>query len=103
MTFLRPPTEADVPEIARIAGEDWPEPIDPDLVRRWWSAPGFDPELDARIEPGAYAHVVAFDTTRAWIDLRGHPSPALIDWEEQRARERGSRVLTGAWMPAATR
>ena len=101
MSSLRAPTEADVPEIARIASEDWPEPTDQDLVRRWWSSPGFDREHDARIETGAYAHVLAFDETRAWIDLRGRPSHALIDWAEERARERGSRVLTGAWMPAA--
>ena len=100
MSHLRAPTEADVPEIARIASEHWPEPTDADLVRRWWSAPGFDRELDACIEPGAYAHVLAFDETRAWIDLRGQPSPALLDWAEGRAGERGDRVLTGAWMPA---
>ena len=35
--------------------------------------------------------------TRQWINLRGHPSAALVDWAEHRARELGGRILSGSW------
>jgi ribosomal protein S18 acetylase RimI-like enzyme len=94
---LRVPTEADVPEILRLLAEDWPEPPSPDSVRRLWTTPGFDRELDARLEEGACAAVVDLGNGSVWIDLRGRPSPALFDWAEARARERSSRVLSGGW------
>ena len=97
MSAPRVPVGADVEEVARIMSAHWPEPVDPDQVRRAWSAPGFERERDARIEPGAYAQVDALDTDRQWINLRGHPSAALVDWAEHRARERGGRILSGAW------
>ena len=79
--------------------EYWPEPAYDDLVRRTWSAPAFDLERDARLEPGAYADVgsFAFGDERVWIDLRGRPSAALIDWAEARAGRKGSRLLAGSW------
>ena len=97
MSAPRAPVEADAAEVARVMSAHWPEPVDPDQVRQAWSAPGFDRERDARIEPGAYAHVDAIDTDRQWINLRGHPSAALVDWAEHRARERGGRILSGSW------
>lgn len=97
MSAPRAPAEADAEEVARVMSAHWPEPVDPDQVRQAWSAPGFDRERDARIEPGAYAHVDAIDADRQWINLRGHPSAALVDWAERRARERGGRILSGSW------
>ncbi len=95
---LRVPTDEDVDEIARIMSQHWPEPADADLVRRQWSAPGFDRERDARVEPGGYAYVDGLDEARVWINLRGSPSPELVDWAEQRARERGGRIWSGTWI-----
>ena len=76
----------------------WPEPVDDEQVRHAWSSPSFDRDDDARIETGAYAHVDALDNSRVWINLRGHPSAELVDWAEQRAHERGGRVLSGSWV-----
>jgi mycothiol synthase len=95
---LRVPTDGDAVEVARIASEQWPEPVDEDGVRRWWSAPGFDVQRDARVEPRAYAHVDAIDGDRVWIDLRGRPTNELVDWAVERARQRGGRVLSGSWV-----
>ena len=95
---LRAPTDADVVEVARVMSEGWPEPVDADQVRQAWSSPGFDPERDARVEPGAYAHVDVIDAGRLWINVRGRPSSALLDWAENRARERGGRILSGSWV-----
>lgn len=88
-----------MPVVVRLMSEFWPEPAYDDLVRRTWSAPAFDREHDARLEPDAYADVgsVAFGDERVRIDLRGRPSAAMIDWAEARAREKGSRLFAGAW------
>ena len=94
---LRVPTEADVPEILRLLAQDWPEPPSPDSVERLWTTPGFDRELDARLEEGACAAVIDLGNGSMWIDLRGRPSPALLDWAERRARERSPRALSGSW------
>ena len=97
MSELRSPTDADVEDVVRLISEHSPEPVDAELVRQEWSAPGFDRERDARIEPDAYAQVESFDEGRVWIDLHGRPSAALADWAEDRARERGGRILSGSW------
>jgi mycothiol synthase len=97
VSTIRVPTEADVPEVARIMSEHWPEPVDEDLVRVKWSGPSFDLERDARIEPEAYADVHLLGDDRAWIDARGRPSRALLDWAEARAAEMASRSLAGSW------
>jgi mycothiol synthase len=94
---MRAPTEADLPEILRLMAEGWPEPVDADTVTRTWASPGFDPELDARLEEGACAAVVDLGNGSVWIDLRGRPSPALLDWAEARARKRSPRMLSGWW------
>jgi mycothiol synthase len=95
---FRAPTESDVGDVARLMSIGWPEPVDEHDVRRAWSAPGFDLARDARIDPGAYAAVDALDDGRVWINLRGRPSAALVDWAELRASERGGRVLSGSWV-----
>lgn len=97
MSAMRAPTDEDGAAVARIASEHWPEPVDEGTIERWWSAPGVDRDRDARLEPAAYAQVDAMDGERVWIHLRGDPSPALLDWAESRALERGGRVLSGAW------
>lgn len=97
VTTMRAPTEADLPTILRLMAEGWPEPADADSVRRLWESPAFDLELDARLEASACAVVVDLGNGSAWIDLRGRPSPAMLDWAEARARERSPRVLSGGW------
>ncbi len=95
---LRAPTEEDVPKVVRLMSEHSPEPTDAHAVRRRWSAPSLDREVDARTESHAYAAVADLGNERVWVDLHGDPSRALVDWAESRARERGSRLLAGAWM-----
>jgi mycothiol synthase len=95
---MRVPVETDMPEVARLMSVGWPEPVDVHQVRQAWSSPGFDPQLDARIEREAYAHIDAIDEGRVWINLRGNPSVELVDWAVERARARGGRVLSGSWV-----
>jgi len=96
-TALRAPTDADVEDVVRLMSEHAPEPVDADLVRQEWSAPGFDRDRDARVEPGAYAQVESLDQSRVWVELHGLPSAGLADWAERRAADRGGRVLSGSW------
>lgn len=93
----RPPRDADLPEVVRLMSAHWPEPIDEESVRRAWTAPAVDVEQDARIEPGCYALVQGLDDDRVWLDVRGCPSEALLDWAEARAAAKGRRLFTGAW------
>jgi mycothiol synthase len=74
-----------------------PEPIDEGTVLRSWTAPGVDLERDARLTCDSYAFVTDLGGGRAWLELRGVPSPALLDWGEARAAEKGRRILSGAW------
>jgi ribosomal protein S18 acetylase RimI-like enzyme len=94
---LRAPTDDDVAEVVRLMSEHSPEPADEDFVRSRWSSPTFELERDARIEAGAYADVHALGNERVWIDVRGSPSPTLLDWAETRAQELGRRLFAGAW------
>jgi mycothiol synthase len=94
---LRAPTEDDVPKVVRLMSAHSPEPADADTVRRRWSTPSFDVEVDARTESHAYAAVEDLGDERVWIELHGDPSRDLVDWAESRGRERGSRLLAGAW------
>lgn len=93
----RAPTDDDVLEVVRLMSEHWPEPADEDLVRRLWSSPSFDLERDARLDSDSYADVEDFGEGRVWIDLRGSPSQAILDWAEDRASEIGRRFLAGGW------
>ena len=95
---LRVPNEDDAKEIARLLSESSPEPVGPDSVMRDWTFPGVQLELDARIGPGSYAFVDGFGDGRVWIELAGRPTTELLDWAEGRARELGSRFLSGGWM-----
>ena len=94
---LRAPTEADLPEVVRLMSEGWPDPIDPDSVRRVWTSPGVRLELDARFEGHAYALVEDLGNGCVWLDVRGRPSAELLDWAEARGREKSPRVLCGGW------
>jgi ribosomal protein S18 acetylase RimI-like enzyme len=77
--------------------ESWPEPIDADAVRLGWTAPGVEVALDARLEERSYAIVEDLGNGSVWIDLRGSPSAAMLDWAEGRAAEKSARVLAGGW------
>ena len=82
-------------EVARLLSEGSPEPVG----RRASCATGrvrSQIELDARLGPGSYAFVDGFGDGRVWIDVDGHPTAELLDWAESRARELGSRLISGA-------
>ena len=83
--------------VARLASQHSPEPATEDEVRRDWLAPGFELEHDARLDDAAYVAVDAFGDGRVWIDVHGHPSSEMIEWGEARARQKGSRLLSGGW------
>jgi mycothiol synthase len=93
----RPPTDEDLPAVVRLMSEDWPEPTDADRVRRSWAAPGVEVDLDARLEERSYVFVEELGNGGVWIDLRGQPSAAMLDWAEGRAREKSTRLLAGGW------
>lgn len=96
---MRTPTDADLPTVVRLLSEHSPEPSTEDAVRRTWFSPTFDVEHDARLEIDAYADVgsFTFGDDRVWIDVRGRPSSALLDWAESRAKAKGTRLLSGGW------
>ena len=66
-------------------------------MRLEWSASYVDLDRDARIEDDAYVLVETLDSERVWLNVHGRPSPALLAWMEDRAAERASRALSGAW------
>jgi len=94
---LRPPAEEDLPEVVRLMNEHWPEPVDEETVRRAWTSPGVQIEEDARLEQGSYTLIETIAEGRVWIDLRGRPSAAMLDWAEGRARQKATRIFAGAW------
>jgi GNAT superfamily N-acetyltransferase len=95
---LRVPTDDDLPEIVRLMNLHWPDPVGEDTVRRAWSSSKTDVALDVRLEEGrACALVEELGDDRVSMDLRGDPSPALLEWAERRARELGGRLFAGAW------
>jgi mycothiol synthase len=94
---LRPPTEDDVATVARLMSAHSPEPVDHETILRSWTSPDVEVERDARIEVGGYTIVEDLGDGRAWIDLSGDPSPALLDWAEARASEIAPRLFSGAW------
>lgn len=94
---LRAPREEDVPDVVRLMSLHSPEPAGEDQVRRVWTAPRFDVTRDARLDGGSYAAVEDFGDGRVWIDVSGEPSPAILDWAEERASALGRRLLSGGW------
>jgi ribosomal protein S18 acetylase RimI-like enzyme len=96
-TELRPPTEDDVAAIVRLASEHSPEHVGEDDVRRSWTSPEVQLDRDVRFEDSSYAMVEGLGDGRVWIELRGDPSPAMLDWAEARAREIAPRLLSGGW------
>ena len=94
---LRVPNENDADQVARLLSEGSPEPVGSDSVLRDWSFPGVRTELDVRLGSGSYAFVDGFGDGRVWIEVAGRPTTKLLDWAEMRARELGSRLLSGGW------
>lgn len=96
-TTLRAPTDADLPEVARVMSMTSPDPVPEDDVRRTWAAPGFDRERDARFDGEGYVQLEDLGEGRVWVDVRGRPSAEMLDWAEDRAREKGTRLVSGSW------
>jgi mycothiol synthase len=96
-TTLRAPSDEDVSRVVELMSENWPDPIDEETVRLMWSSPNVNLESDVRLGPDCYGAIESLGDDRVWLDLRGHPGIALLDWAEERAQEKGRRVLTGAW------
>ena len=94
---LRVPNENDADQVARLLSKGSPEPVGSDSVLRDWSFPGVRIELDVRLGSGSYAFVDGFGDGRVWIEVAGRPTTELLDWAEMRARELGSRLLSGGW------
>jgi mycothiol synthase len=96
-TALRAPSEEDVPHVVELMSERWPDPIDEETVRLMLSSPNVDRQHDARLGPDCYAFLESLGEGRVWVDLRGRPTAALLDWAESRATEKGRRAFAGAW------
>jgi mycothiol synthase len=93
----RAPRDDDVALVARLMSENWPDPMDEETVRLAWTSPNLDRERDARLADSGYVVVEGLDDERVWMDLRGRPGNALLDWAERRASEKGRRIFAGAW------
>jgi ribosomal protein S18 acetylase RimI-like enzyme len=94
---LRAPRHEDATAVAELMSRDTPEPVDSEQVLVEWTFPGVQLDKDARLGRDSYVFVDGFGDERVWIDVAGRPAPALLDWAESRARERGSRLLSGGW------
>lgn len=75
-----------------------------EMMRMWLTGPKLDPQTDIRVavsdgEFRGYVDVDADPEPIYWVDLRVPPSEpddvriALLDWVENRARERGGELL----------
>ena len=96
---LRPPRDEDLPTVVRLQGEHSPEPVDAEMVIREWTSPGVELEHDARIEDDAYCLVEDLYEGRAWIEVQGRPSGAMLDWAEARASDKGARLSPAPGRP----
>ena len=97
---MRPPRDEDAGWVAELVSRHTPEPFPVERVLEAWHAPGIDAERDLRIEDDAAAFVDP-DGERAWLRLAGRPSPGLVAWAIERARESGAtRLLAGEWAGA---
>lgn len=94
---LRAPREEDASDVAQLVSRTWPEPVRAASVLRDWSFPGVNVEKDARLGRDSYALVESFGAERVWIGLAGQPTSELLDWAEHRAREMGTRLVSGGW------
>jgi mycothiol synthase len=94
---MRPPRPEDAPAVLALVELHSPEPVDLVWIERAWSEPGFDLEADARLTDDAA--VAVWDARgKAWLDLDGEPTSELLEWAENRAREKGlTRALAGGW------
>ena len=57
-----------------------PDPVVEPDVRTVWTSPGFDLELDARLDGSSSVYLEDFGEGRVWIDVSGRPSKAILDW-----------------------
>jgi ribosomal protein S18 acetylase RimI-like enzyme len=95
---MRAPNDEDAPLVAELTSRYAPDPYPVAAVLHDWMSPGFDKDVDARVDNGAYAAVLRDGADRAYIDVCGDPSEDLVDWAIDHARERGFvRVFTSAW------
>lgn len=95
---MRPPRPEDAQTIIDFVNVHSPTPYDVLWVEREWTEPGFDREADARISDEGYIAVWDGRGGKAWLDLAGAPSGAMLEWAEGRAREKGlRRALGGGW------
>ena len=94
---MRPPRLEDAPAVLAMVERYSPEPVDLVWIERAWTEPGLDLEADARLTDDAV--VTVWDARgKAWLDLDGEPTPELLEWAENRAREKGlTRALAGGW------
>ena len=94
---LRAPRDEDAAAVAELMSRGAPEAVHPERVLSEWTFPGVQLDKDARLGPDSYAFVDGFGDGRVWVDVAGRPVPELLDWAESRARELGSRLLSGGW------
>lgn len=94
---LRAPRHEDAGAVAELMSRDTPEPVTPERVLGEWTFPGVELVKDARLSRDSYAFVDGFGDERVWIEVAGRPAPEVLDWAESRARELGSRLLSGGW------
>jgi mycothiol synthase len=94
---VRPPTPDDAPAVTALTARYAPDAYDQSWLEREWSEPGFDLQADARVTDEAY--VAVWDGRgRAWLDFQGDPTPELLAWAENRAREKALlRIQAGGW------
>lgn len=98
MSPLRPPTDDDAPEVARLMSEHAPERVDAAEVATEWTWPTVDLRSDGRVGDGVFVLVEDIGEERGWIDVQGRPDDEALDWAEARLRERGGRrAFTGGW------
>jgi mycothiol synthase len=106
---LRPPRLEEAAEIAelanRVSGELFGERDETEAtVSQWLTAPELDPEHDMRLAVAngrlvGYADIAPHPEPKYWLDARVPPSEddavrdALLDWAEERARERNAALI----------
>jgi mycothiol synthase len=105
---LRPPELDDAPSVASIFSGVFPDSISPDLLRRAWTSPRFDPRQDARVAVTACGEITGYadaeavgeNSGKAWIWLVGEPEDELAEWAERHSVDLvppPSRLVANMW------